>query len=176
MVTGDEPAASVGERVVSPPKSPVVVPPVLDKATTSNVSIRVNLQTQRLHLLVAGELAIDSPVSTGRRNLETPVGKFHIVRKDADPKPDSYGKFVDAKGKVIVAGVYLWRDPVPRGLRYEPVARRHQFRFKDQEFSLHAGRVSSLPISDGAVIVPPEIARLLFAKVPVGNLVEVIEK
>ena len=154
----------------------MVVPPVLNKATKSNVSIRVILQTQRLHFLVAGEVAIDGPVSTGRRDLETPVGRFRVSQKDADPKPDTYGNLVDAKGKVIVAGIYRARDPVQSGLRFEPVARYHLLRVKDQEFGLHAGRVSTLPISDGAVIMPPEIARLLFGKVAVGCLVEIVEK
>lgn len=169
-----EAGPNVGQRAVSSPKPPALVPPVLGKAATKNLAIKVNLKTQRLQLLVDGVMAIDSPVSTGRRDLETPAGQFQIGKKEASPKPDTYGNLIDANGKIVIAGVFKTLDPVPRGLRFQPIARDHLMAIKDQKFSLHGGKTCALPVSDGAIIVPPEVAKLLFSKVSTGCPIEIV--
>lgn len=174
QVIGSAACPGIGERAVSAPGAPVVVPPILQKATPKEVVLRVNLKTQRLQLLVAGEVAIDTPVTTGRKDLETPAGKFLIESKEARRKPNGYGNLVDARGKVVVAGVYRSLDPIPRGLRFEPVERDFLITVEGQGFTIHAGTVRSLPVSDGAILLPAEIARLVFSKVAAGVALEIL--
>ena len=170
----EAPVLSLGDRAVRSPVPPILTPPVLDQATPRNTLIRIDLASQRLIFFVDGETAIDSPISTGRKNLETPAGNFVIEKKHASRKQSSYGNIVDASGNVIVAGVYADRDPVPSGLKFEPVTLQHLFDVKDQKFKIHAGAVGLLPVSDGSILVPADVAKVLFGKVFEGTPIEII--
>ncbi|MFT4550272.1 MAG: lipoprotein-anchoring transpeptidase ErfK/SrfK [Verrucomicrobiales bacterium] len=163
----------IGELAVSPPKQPILAPSILAKAIPRNTQLRINLVAQRLYLLVDNEVAIDTPIASGRKDRETPTGKFVVGKKELSRKQDDYGNFVDAKGKVIVAGIYSTRDPIPSGLRFQAVALDHVMEFKDQTFAIHGGASSSLPTSTGAIIVPAEIAKMLYANVSTGCPVEI---
>lgn len=171
---GKAPLPGIGERAVAAPRPPVLVPPILDKAAARNSLIRVDLKAQRLILLVAGEVAIDSPISSGRKDLETPTGKFHVEKKVPRQKQGDYGNLVDPSGKVVVAGVYRNRDPVPRGLRFQPVDIDHIIAVNGQTFRFHAGAVGGLPVSDGSIILPDEVARVLSMKVHAGCPIEIV--
>jgi len=166
--------ASLGELAVSRPRPPVLVPPLLDQAGVKPVSIRINLDTQRLHLLVGGELAIDSPVSTGRKSLPTPCGRFEVGEREAVRKQDKYGNIVDRAGAVVLSGVYADLDPIPSGFEFKPVPLHHVLTLRGQAAMIHGGAVGSLPTSDGSVVVPSELAKALFGKIPVGCPVEII--
>ena len=165
---------SIGELAVADPRPPVLIPPVLDQAGVKPVTVKIDLLGQRLHLLVGGELAIDSPITSGRKNLETPVGMFEAERKEARRKQDEYGKFVNADGETVLAGVYADLDPVPSAHEFKPVSLDHVIYLKGQSFKIHAGEVGCLPTSDGSIIVPAELAKILFAKIPVGCKIEIV--
>jgi len=47
---------------------------------------------------------------------------------------------------------------------------------KDQSFTIHGGATCSLPTSTGNIIVPEEIAKILFGKVSTGCPVEITEE
>ena len=171
--TGDK-APSIGELAVSTPRPPVLVPPLLEKASAKSLSVKVNLKTQRLQLLVDGEVALDTPVTTGRKNMETPVGKFLVAKKEPARKQDRYGNLVDSRGSLIVSGVYKNRDPLPSGLRFQATPLKHVITIEKQGFILHGGTVGTLPVSEGSVIVPAEIAKTLYAKIAPGCPIEVV--
>ncbi|MGI9242216.1 MAG: L,D-transpeptidase [Verrucomicrobiales bacterium] len=138
------------------------------------MTIRVNLKTQRLHLLVGGEVAIDSPVSTGRKSLPTPCGQFEVEKREATRKQEKYGNFVSSSGAVVLSGVYADLDPLPSDLEFKAVAVTHVLTLKGQKITIHGGTVGNLPTSDGSVVVPRELAKTLFGKVPVGCRVEIV--
>jgi len=167
---------SIGERAISKPNPPVISPSVLKNVASAKViGIKIDLSKQRLQLIVDGKTAIDTPVSTGRKRLETPTGKFFVKAREATRKASDYGNHIDSTGKVIVAGVYRDRDPTPSRLRFSPAPRNHILTVEGQKFILHAGAVGGLPVSDGAVIIPHEIAKLLSSKVGAGCPIEIIE-
>ncbi len=178
LIIANDPAKNasqgLGERAVQAPRPPVIAPPILDKANARNSIIKVNLASQRLILLVDGEVAIDSPVSSGRKDFETPTGRLGVGRRGTREKPGQYGNLVDSAGKVIVRGVYRHRDPVPRGLRCQAVQLDYILSVNDQGFRFHAGAVGGVPVSDGSIILPDEVAKILFVKVATGCPIEIV--
>ena len=90
-------------RRQEPPK---VIPRVLERATPDNVSIYISLGKQRAYFRVDDEIAVDTPISSGKRAGMTPAGDFAITEKDADHRSNLYGDFVNPRtGRVVRAGV-----------------------------------------------------------------------
>ena len=52
---------------------PMVIPRVLERATPDNVSIYISLGKQRAYFRVYEEIAVDSPISSGKRAGMTPA-------------------------------------------------------------------------------------------------------
>lgn len=156
--------------VQDPPK---VVPRVDQRATPDNTSIVVSLGRQRAYLLVDGEVAIDAPVSTGRRRGQTPVGEFTILEKSARHQSSLHGDFVDREGHVVRSGVSTRIDAAPSGTTFRPTEVRHFMRLTNEGLALHAGRVPGYAASDTTVRLPPDIAPLFFQRVQVGTPVRI---
>src|SRR4051812_3230869 len=49
---------------------------VLNQCTAENARIVVSIPKQRAYLMVGEQIAIDAPVSSGKRGHETPTGNF----------------------------------------------------------------------------------------------------
>src|SRR5437660_1248736 len=54
---------------------------VYDRLGPDNASIIVSLSRQRAYVMAGPEVAIDSPISSGKRAGLTPIGDFTIVQK-----------------------------------------------------------------------------------------------
>jgi lipoprotein-anchoring transpeptidase ErfK/SrfK len=152
---------------------PKVVPRVDQLATPENTSIVVSLGRQRAYLLVDGEVAIDAPVSTGKRRGQTPVGEYTILEKAARHLSSLHGDFVDAEGRVVRAGVSTRIDAAPSGTTFQPSEVRYFLRLTAEGLALHAGRVPGYPAADTAVRLPPDIAPLFFQRVQAGTPVKI---
>jgi lipoprotein-anchoring transpeptidase ErfK/SrfK len=170
----DAPLKSPAELIAvqDPPK---VVPRVLDRAQPDNTKIVVSLGRQRAYLQVEDEVAIDAPVSTGKRRGQTPVGDYAIMEKAARQSSNLHGDFVDARGRVVRAGVSTRVDAAPSGTVFRPVEVRHFMRLAPDGLALHAGRLPGYPAADTAVRLPSDIAPLFFQRVRVGTPVTIIE-
>lgn len=158
----------LGELVLvqEPPR---VVPRVLDRATPDNTRITVSLGRQRAYLLVGDEVAIDTPVSSGKRRGQTPAGDFTILEKSVTHRSSLHGDFVDGGGRIIRSGVSTRIDAAPSGTVFRPVPVNHYMRLNDAGLSLHAGRLPGYPAADTGVRLPADIAPLFYQRVKTGT-------
>ena len=90
-----------------------------DRDTGQHARVIVSLTKQRAYLYVGDQIAIDTPVSTGKRAGMTPTGNFTVLEKDPNHKSNIFGNFVDGKGRVVRGGISLKIDSAPSGTHYE---------------------------------------------------------
>src|SRR3954468_17065275 len=74
---------------------------VLAKVTADNSHVIVSLAKQRAYLMTGEEIAIDSPISSGKRGHTSPNGSFSVLEKDKDHRSTLYGDYVDSKGRTV---------------------------------------------------------------------------
>ena len=155
-----------------------VNPRLLTSATPENVSVELSLGKQRAYLLVGEEIAVDTPISSGKRAGMTPKGTFTIVEKDADHKSSLYGNFVSARtGKIVRRGVSTRIDSAPSGTVYRGAPMNWFMRFGDKSGfraeGMHTGILPGYPASHGCVRMPDDIAKLIYGTVVIGTKVTI---
>ena len=106
--------------------------------------IHISLADQRAWFWKDGKIERTMPVSTGRKKLPTPKGRFVVTDKYRDWKSTLY-----------------------------PAKMPYFLRLSCKDFGMHAGVVPGYPASHGCIRVPAADAKVLFAEVPVGTLVEI---
>ena len=158
-------------RKQEPPK---VSPRVLERATPETSSIFISLGKQRAFFQVGEEVAIDTPISSGKRAGMTPSGTFKIVQKDADHRSNLYGDFVNPRtGRIVRSGVSARIDSAPSGTVFRGAPMRWFMRFGDANGArpegMHTGILPGYPASHGCVRLPDEIAKLFFDRVVNGT-------
>lgn len=166
------PQKSAKELIVrqDPPK---VVPRVMERATPDNTSIYVSLDRQRAYLFVENEVAIDTPISSGKRRGMTPAGDFTILEKKSEHRSSAYGDFVDRSGHVVRSGVSARIDAAPSGTTFRGAPMPYFLRLTPEGVGMHAGRLPGYPASHGCIRLPADIAPLIFQRVKVGTPVKV---
>ena len=158
-------------RKQEPPK---VSPRVLERATPDNVSIYISLAKQRVYFRVYDEIAVDSPISSGKRAGMTPPGSYKIMEKDADHRSNIYGDFVNSKtGRVVRSGISTRIDSAPSGTVYRGAPMRWFMRLTANGVGMHTGILPGYPASHGCVRMPEEIARLFYDRVKIGTPVTI---
>jgi len=163
------------EELIAVQDPPKTVPRVLEGAQPDQTRIVVSLGRQRVYLYVGDEVAIDAPVSTGKRRGRTPVGEYAITEKLARHRSPLFGEFLDAEGRVVRSGVSIRIDAAPSGTTFRPVDARHYLRLTPEGLALHAGPLPGYPAADTAVRLPADIAPLLFQRVRIGTPVRIEE-
>ncbi|MEO8206763.1 MAG: L,D-transpeptidase family protein [Chthoniobacterales bacterium] len=151
------------------------VPRVLEKATPDTTSVQISLSKQRAYVMVGDEIAIDTPVSTGKRKGMTPTGDFKITEKDPNHRSSVYGNFVDSKGRVVRAGISSRIDSAPSGTRYEGAPMKWFMRLTGEGVGMHVGILPGYPASHGCVRLPVDIAPLIYNVVKIGTPVKITE-
>lgn len=154
---------------------PKVVPRVLEAATPENTRLVVSLGRQRAVLMVGEEVAIDTPVSSGKKRGATPVGEFLIAEKQVESSSARNGDFVDKDGQAVCTGVSTRIDAAPSGTVFRMVPVRYHLRLDNGGPSIHAGRLPGYPASDTSVRLPVDIAPLIFQRVKQGTPVRIEE-
>jgi lipoprotein-anchoring transpeptidase ErfK/SrfK len=144
-----------------------------DKLTPENISIVVSLSRQRLYVRAGDQVAIDSPVSSGKRARPTPTGTFPILQKDPDHHSNVYGNYVDSHGRVVRAGVSALIDSAPSGSHFEGAPMTWFMRLTWEGVGMHVGILPGYAASHGCIRLPSEVAHDLYAKVNVGTVVRV---
>jgi lipoprotein-anchoring transpeptidase ErfK/SrfK len=153
---------------------PLVIPRVLERATPDNVSIYISLGKQRAYFRVNEEIAVDSPISSGKRAGMTPPGNYRILEKDADHRSNIYGDFVNPRtGRVVRAGISTRIDSAPSGTVYRGAPMRWFMRITPGGVGMHTGILPGYPASHGCIRLPEEIARLFYDRVRIGTPVTV---
>src|SRR5437879_3381028 len=95
---------------------------LLAKISLDEVHVVVSLAKQRAYLMVAEEIVIDSPISSGKRGHSSPSGSMHVMEKDPNHYSSLYGDFVDSSGRIVRAGVSLHIDAAPSGRHFQGAA------------------------------------------------------
>lgn len=163
-------------QLIAKPSPPKVIPRVLDRATPENTRIEVSLGKQRAFLIVEEEIAIDAPISSGKRSGMTPTGTFTILEKDADHRSSLYGDFVSRKsGEVIRRGVSAKIDSAPSGAAFRGAPMRWFLRITWEGVGMHTGILPGYPASHGCIRLPDDIARIFYDRTRIGTEVRVSE-
>lgn len=118
---------------------------VLARSTRANTRIVVDVSRQKAFLLVGGDIAIETPVSTARPGKYTPRGSFHISERVR------IGKISTIYG----------------------VAMPCWMRLSGTVFGVHAGYLPGYPASAGCVRLPADAAALIFENTRSGTPVSI---
>lgn len=162
--------AELGEKGLPRNQAPPVVNPrVLQQAKTENVSVYVSLGRQRAWLFVGKEMALETPISSGKKAAMTPRGHFEVLQKLARMESPLYGDFVDRWGRAVRVGVSSRLDSAPSGTVFRATPMVFCLRLNWEGLMLHAGVLPGYPAADGNVRLPPEIARIVFEMVAEGT-------
>ncbi len=149
---------------------------IYDSLTPDQAHIIVSLPKQRAYLLAGDQIAIDSPISSGKRAGMTPNGKFSVLEKDKDHRSSVYGDFKDRTGRTVRSGVSLKIDSAPSGTHYVGAPMLWFMRLTGDGVGMHIGILPGYPASHGCIRMPPQGAEMFYAKVKVGTPVEVLRE
>jgi lipoprotein-anchoring transpeptidase ErfK/SrfK len=132
-------------KVRAPQQEPAKIDQtVIDGATAENIRVVVNISKPRVYLRVGDDVAVDSPISSGRKGRATPTGNFKVSEKD----------------KNHISTIY-----------HCPM--KYFLRLSGMSFGLHVGQLPGYPASHGCVRLPEQVAKLLFEKATIGTSVTI---
>jgi len=146
---------------------------LLDQTSPDRVRIVVSLPKQRAYLLLANEMVIDSPISSGKHGHGSPAGHFSVLEKDPNHHSSVYGDFVDHSGRVVRAGVSARIDSAPSGTHFAGAPMKWFMRLTDEGVGMHVGFLPGYPASHGCIRMPSDGAKLFYDRVKVGTPVDV---
>lgn len=142
---------------------------VLDRTDGSNARLVISLAKQRALLMNGDDVALDYPVSTGRKSHPTPPGTYQILEKVAEKSSNVYGKIYDAEGKVVNEDADLRTDAVPEGGKFVGAPMSYWMRLTWDGIGHHIGVVPRYPASHACIRGPRKIMPIVFSKVKVGT-------
>lgn len=162
------------QQLIAKQAPPVVNKNVLAVVTPDNAIVLVSLSKQRAYLYGGNQLAIDTPISSGKKAGFTPPGNFTIIQKDPNHRSNIYGNFVDSRGRVVRGGVSARIDSAPSGTHFEGAPMYYFMRLTPEGVGMHIGILPGYPASHGCIRMPAEIAPQIYARVKLGTPVRVI--
>lgn len=146
-----------------------------DNAPTKGArKIVANLTAQQAFFYRGDVLVGQTNISSGRRDFETPPGKYRVTQKDADHVSSQYGAYVASSGAVLMRDVDFHKDPCPKGAHFVGAPMPYFLRFTGG-YGMHAGFVPRYRASHGCIRMPAPMAKRFFDAAEVGTRVEVIE-
>ncbi|MEP6685836.1 MAG: L,D-transpeptidase family protein [Verrucomicrobiota bacterium] len=146
---------------------------LLDSLTPDKAHVIVSIPKQRAYLLNGDEIAIDSPISSGKRGHTTPTGSFTVMEKDKNHHSSLYGDYRDRNGRVVRAGVSAHIDSAPSGTHFAGAEMKWFMRLTGEGVGMHVGILPGYPASHGCIRMPSQTAELFYSHVKVGTPVEV---
>ncbi len=160
-------------KLIEKQAQPKVIPRVLQRATPENTRVHISLGKQRAWLFVNDEIAIDTPVSTGKKSGMTPKGEFTVIERNANHRSNIYGSFVDRQGRVVRSGVSTKIDSAPSGTVFQGAPMKHFMRLTWTGIGMHVGNLPGYPASHGCIRLPEDIARLIYENTKIGTVVTI---
>ena len=168
------PEMTSAQKLIYKQAPPAINKNVLAQMTPENASVLVSLSKQRAYVYAGNQLAIDTPISSGKKAGFTPTGHFTIIQKDPNHRSNIYGNFVDSHGRVVRAGVSSRIDSAPSGSHYEGAPMLYFMRLTNEGVGMHVGILPGYPASHGCIRMPAEIAPQIYARVKLGTPVQVM--
>lgn len=144
-----------------------------ERLTSDSSRVVVSISKQRAYLLAGDEIAIDTPISSGKRAGMTPKGDFKIMQKDKDHRSNIYGDFKDRSGRTVRGGVSVRIDSAPSGTHFVGAPMKWFMRLTGDGVGMHVGILPGYPASHGCIRMPPQSAEMFFNRVKIGTPVEV---
>ena len=165
------------QRPVAIPRQPppLIAQAVYDAANPDSTHVIVSLSRQRVLLYNGEQVAIDAPISSGKKGHSTPEGHFHVLVKEPNHYSNIYGNFCDREGRVVRGGVSAVIDSAPAGTHFIGAPMKWFMRLTDSGVGMHIGILPGYAASHGCVRLPADIAPLIYQKVRVGTPVTVEE-
>ena len=146
---------------------------VYEGLSSGEARVVISLSKQRAYLLAGEQVAIDSPISSGKRAGMTPTGSFSVTQKDKDHRSNIYGDFKDRNGRTVRGGVSVRIDSAPSGTRFVGAPMLWFMRLTDDGVGMHVGILPGYPASHGCIRMPPQAAEMFFHKVKLGTPVRI---
>ena len=144
----------------------------LSRSHGGRASILISLHEQRAYLRQGATVVSEASISTGREGHSTPVGNFHVIRKDIDHHSGLYGDYVDVSGRIVKANVDTRKDSGPHGSHYLGASMPYFVEFSPG-FGLHEGNRPGYPASHGCVRLSHWKARQFYEASKIGTPVTV---
>ena len=163
------------EQTIPRQPGPLISQAVYDAANPDDTHVIVSVARQRVFLYSGTQVAIDSPISSGKKGHSTPEGHFHILAKEPNHYSNIYGAFCDRSNRVVRSGVSAVIDSAPSGTHFVGAPMKWFMRLTEQGVGMHVGILPGYAASHGCVRLPAEIAPLIYQKVRVGTPVTVEE-
>lgn len=142
----------------------------LPESHSGQASIVVSLRAQEAYLYRGGQRTASSRISSGREGYRTPVGRFHVIRKDEGHRSSVYGDYVDESGHVMKANVDSRRDRKPAHSHFLGAPMPYFIEFAPG-YGLHQGYLPGVPASHGCIRMPYWKARQFYNAVRLGTVV-----
>ena len=149
------------------------VPRVYNALTPDNSHVIVSIGKQRAYLMLGEEVAIDTPISSGKAARPTPQGHFHVLEKDPDHRSNIYGAFCDSQRRIVREGVSSVIDSAPSGTHFIGAPMKWFMRLTDKGVGMHVGILPGYAASHGCIRLPDAEAKMIYDKVKIGTPVEV---
>lgn len=155
-------------------QAPIVINTgVYDSLTPDQSRVVVSLSKQRAYLLLGDQVAIDTPISSGKRAGMTPTGQFNVMEKDKDHRSNVYGDFKDRAGRTVRGGVSVRIDSAPSGTHFVGSPMLWFMRLTAEGVGMHVGILPGYPASHGCIRMPSQTAEMFYNRVKTGTAVEV---
>src|SRR5450755_3538195 len=132
-----------------------------DAGITGPPKIVVSLKDQRAYFFVGKKIIGESNISTGKKDYETPPGKYRVIQKDEHHVSSIYGDFVGEDGEVVKANVSSRKDTPPAGTTFAGAKMPYFLRFT-RGYGMHAGFVPRYRASHGCIRMPAQMAKHFF--------------
>jgi lipoprotein-anchoring transpeptidase ErfK/SrfK len=161
------------QQLIAKQAPPVINQNILAQTTPDNAVVLVSLSRQRAYLYAGTQLAIDTPISSGKKAGFTPTGNYTIQQKDPNHRSNIYGNFIDSRGRVVRGGVSARIDSAPSGSHFVGAPMFYFMRLTSEGVGMHIGILPGYPASHGCIRMPAEIAPQIYAHVKVGTPVQV---
>jgi lipoprotein-anchoring transpeptidase ErfK/SrfK len=142
---------------------------VLQSVTPENSHVVVSITKQRAYLMTGDRIAIDSPISSGKRGHSSPTGSFTILEKDPDHHSNIYGDYKDSSGRVVRGGISAHIDSAPSGTHFVGASMKWFMRLTGEGVGMHVGFLPGYPASHGCIRMPEPAAALFYSHVKVGT-------
>lgn len=146
---------------------------VLQTVTPENAHVIVSLTKQRAYLMNGDEIAIDSPISSGKRGHTSPNGSFSVLEKDKDHHSSLYGDYKDSSGRTVRGGISARIDSAPSGTHFVGASMKWFMRLTGEGVGMHVGILPGYPASHGCIRMPEPAAAQFYSHVKVGTPVRV---
>ena len=148
-----------------------------DKLLPSESELLISLSNQRALLKQGDKVIIDYPISTGKKEYETPPGTYKVLEKMKDKESNIYGTIVDKDGLPVKRSADI-REDIPdeeKGEKMVFAKLPYWIRFTWDGIGHHIGRVARYPASHGCVRGPAQMLPKVFEKVQIGTKVTIVE-